>query len=235
MARLRLSPKRREISIESFAGHDARGFNRRGFTLLELLVVMSAIAILASLSLAALSSAVGRGRQAKCTSNLRQIGESILNYAKEDDVLELPTIYELELQGGGKWKLFAKFQHLPSDILSFVDPALLVCPSDNEPAPFQATDVNGDSTTVPCSYGFNFVPAIAGVRFSTLDPRTFLVFDGQLSSKAQSSLWTGTASDATRLASDLGSPRHRGKFGVYFADGHCEFLSALPSSGVLPQ
>jgi prepilin-type N-terminal cleavage/methylation domain-containing protein/prepilin-type processing-associated H-X9-DG protein len=234
----RLDQKRREKGIHTLAGFRTPGqprcpFARRGFTLLELLVVVAAISIVASLSLAAFGLAVGRGRQAKCVNNLRQIGEGIINYAKEDDDLELPTIYEMNQQDDGRWKLSSRFQHSPSDILGFIDPALLVCPSDKNPAQFQATDVNEKPVTVPCSYGFNFLPALAGVRFSTLDPRTFLVFDGRLSATAQSSNWTGSASDAMRFASDLGFPRHGGKFGVYFADGHCELLRELPTGGGL--
>jgi prepilin-type N-terminal cleavage/methylation domain-containing protein/prepilin-type processing-associated H-X9-DG protein len=219
-----------------FSGFPYAGARCRcAFTVLELLTAMAVIAILATLGVSVFGRGLEQGRQVKCVNNLRQIGGNIVNYAKDDDDLELPIIYEVKLQGGGKYKLFAKFQHSPSDILDFVDPSLLVCPSDKKPAPFQATDPSGKTITVPCSYGFNFVPAIAGVRFTTLDRRTILVFDGQLSSNAQASHWFGDSRDVARFSSDLGSPRHGKKFGVYFADGHCEMLSALPASGILPQ
>lgn len=225
-----------KVRVSRFAGaprESAR--NRCAFTLIELLVVMAIIAILASLGFAVVGRGLERGRQVKCMNNLRQIGGNIVNSAKDDDDLELPMIYDLRQQGNGRYKLFAKFQRSPSDILDFVDPSLLVCPSDKKPGSIQATDSNGNTIAVPCSYGFNFLPAISGVRFTTLDRRTILVFDGQLSSSAQSSLWYGDSRDVARFSTDLGSPRHDKKFNVYFADGHCEMLSALPASALLPQ
>ena len=216
-------------------GEPQRNSNRRAFTLLEMLVVIGAIAVLAAVSLGIASSAVERGRQAKCMNNLRQIGTGMLNFSSEqDNDLQLPTCYELKVQGGGKWKLFAKFQHTPSDLGRYVDATLLTCPTDKKPAPFLGTDAKNNSVTIPCSYGFNFLPGITGVRLTNLDPQTFLVFDGQCTGSAQTSHWYGDERDVPRFMSDLGAPRHDKKFNVFFADGHCEPLSTLPAGGALP-
>lgn len=56
----------------------------RGFTLLELLVVVAIIAILVALLLPAIQSAIVTSRRTACVSNLRQIGAGIFAYAADN-------------------------------------------------------------------------------------------------------------------------------------------------------
>ena len=58
---------------------------KRGFTLLELLIVVSIIGILASLLLLSLSAAQERGRSAFCKNNLKQLSLTYLLYIEDSN------------------------------------------------------------------------------------------------------------------------------------------------------
>ena len=64
---------------------------RRGFTLIELLVVIAIIAILAAILFPVFAKAREKARQSSCSSNVKQLGLSWLQYAQDYDETVMPV------------------------------------------------------------------------------------------------------------------------------------------------
>jgi len=95
----------------------------RGFTLLELLVVMGIIAVVAAVLLPALSAARRRARRVACMSNLRQLGIALGLYLHDFDGY-FPQSLSVDARGRWRTVLDALRPYLggPKD--------LFLCPAD---------------------------------------------------------------------------------------------------------
>lgn len=112
-----------------------RGHGHGGFTLVELLVVISIIAMLVSLLLPSLQAARQQSKQVACLNNLRAVGIGLTQYVSENDD-RLPFVDSALWQPDGALDWDAD----PSDAAQYpqsfirvmrpyADPRVLVCPS----------------------------------------------------------------------------------------------------------
>ena len=100
-------------------GRTARGPSRlHGFTLIELLVVIAILAILASILVPAVSSALEKARRTSCISNMRQIGILIRSYTIDNkDYGPATVIYKGNLKNGfasTSWTMATRTSSKPS-------------------------------------------------------------------------------------------------------------------------
>jgi prepilin-type N-terminal cleavage/methylation domain-containing protein/prepilin-type processing-associated H-X9-DG protein len=134
-----------------------RSRGRRGFTLVELLVVIAIIGVLIGLLTPALGRARESARRANCLSNLRQVHQSFLLFAEENDG-RVPIGYRIgkkqfnSMIYSSTSKKFCLFGGL-YQTGKMKRPEILFCPSNDDPQNNFNTDVNpwppgtdGDST-----------------------------------------------------------------------------------------
>ena len=95
---------------------------RKGFTLIELIVVIAIIAILAAILLPVFAQAREKGRQTQCLSNERQIATAILMYTQDYSETLPPVV---------TWNATKQYVLWPDEITRYLnDDQVFMCPDD---------------------------------------------------------------------------------------------------------
>jgi prepilin-type N-terminal cleavage/methylation domain-containing protein/prepilin-type processing-associated H-X9-DG protein len=191
----------------------ARACRRRGFSLVELLVVIGIIALLIALLMPVLARTREMSRRTKCLANLRSIGQAMFEYA---------NVYRDHLPNGNGPQRFVDYaganQVMTDFNAQFVQtPAVFWCPSDVDPAPesiVTADPLLPNSARVSYDFYCLYWPPEMGPVLTRLGGRAPLAWDQD--------------------AADPASPhKNHGNTGgnVVFADGHGEWQNSTDWDG----
>ncbi|HEY5745474.1 MAG TPA: type II secretion system protein [Chryseolinea sp.] len=189
----------------------------RGFTLVELLVVITIIGILASIALPVFQKAQEKSRAISDASNLRQIGLGVQTY-KGDNNGDFPS------GGSTVW---------PQQLNPTYVPAWKVFKS-----PFDTRVASEVAATAPVSYGINGTIGNSGSNLLGLDstkinyPSSLILLAPTIVDNS-ALLYNGLGNADVLVTSssagtgDRGSHSSRKRINVLFADGHTEDITVV--------
>jgi len=221
-------------------------WERKAFTLIEVLIVISIISLLAAILFPVFASARESARRASCLSNMRQLGIAISMYVQDNDEKmfffgnnkDLSRSNSTTPLGATRenrwWNQIFPYTHN--------NEGLLVCPSDNARLPYSAEDGQNGNPLVPRSYIAN--RAAESLSLAAIEnPAEIIV----VSEKADNvdDTWFEPPKDfypkSDTVGPVLAMTRHSGGINNMFFDGHAKWIKGvallhdpcgLPYSGV---
>lgn len=214
-----------------------------GFTLIELLVSITIVGVLSALALPVLRNGLNGAKQAKCSSNLRQIGLALLAHASDNDGRLPKTSHS----GGSKNSWIYSLAPYLDDM-----DEIRICPGD----PFAAKRLaalgtsytlnsivfnpayDGDGNVVSKFDRLTLIPKPSQTLFATVvSDQKFGIGADHTHSEAWDT-WTAVLVDIAPDRFRPGPPsadRTKGRSNYLYADGHVETLEAARLKALVDQ
>lgn len=216
----------------------SRTSSAAGFTILELLVTLSILALLASLITIGVGIAQQKARQAKCMGNQKQLGVAIVSYIGENNGSFPMTSHGLDASRPHDAWVFTL-----SDYLANVD-EIRICPAD--PKASARLEANGTSYVLnsfltvasmdPFGRNLGGYTHVSQVPSPASTPLAFVINFakgvGYANDHTHSDSWTSWRSVLNDIQPDAfggnwkSQDRTRGSSNYLYADGHVENLNA---------
>jgi len=181
-----------------------------GFTLVELLVVITIIVLLAGMTMTVGPKVMERGRATSCLANLKQLGTGTRIYLNDNDDTMFSTT--------NPWPT-ALHDKAVSDWRAFRSP--FDKPSTSRPA--------DNNTPAPVSYGIN--AKALGKNTAKFDAPSQLILMAPAMDPGAEIAFSGTSTTSVTITPSgsankpLGTHSNRNQINVVFADSHAQNLS----------
>jgi prepilin-type N-terminal cleavage/methylation domain-containing protein/prepilin-type processing-associated H-X9-DG protein len=190
---------------------------RRGFTLLELLIVIAILTVLAAILFPVLAQGRERARRASCLSNGRQLGLAFLQYAQDFD-----EYYPLTVHAGENFSWTQTIDPYLRNKQVFRCPADLSANWSAPVTPRKTSYFLNVYMRGTGAYGkLSSVMSPANVIYiaESADDRTDDHFHPTQWGRATNFAWNAARDETTEIA----LRRHQGGFNAVYADGHCKW------------
>lgn len=133
---------------------------RRGFTLVELMVVLSIIALLTMMVVPSMTGVATMARITLCQNNLKRISEATQTWAAENET----------------WDQFSLAESWTTTVIQNASPDVLLCPEGEDTLLAEGTPIEEQ---IQIKYGSRYIPLVVGVQLYKFSDEQWQTLTGE--------------------------------------------------------